>query len=235
MSDRGEDDPNPEAAVKHDLTEWFKENGCKVYWDMNNRWDHPTFQTVGSTERPDLIVPDVPIGYRSNNRTLALEVKVEGGSKIFTAMHQTVRYWKRAVNGDSAFEIDGTPIEPTVFAAANDESPVGRLIDPDHLRTEWGSSEYARNEGWLPETEYNATSAMFNTALRWVSEYAENHPEETNGYGFGMLLASCLDREGPDDCPAVRYADRYYGQTKMRWQVINGGVKSPNSSLHEFR
>lgn len=75
---------------------------------------------------------------------------------------------------------------------------------------------------------------MFNTALRWVSEYADKYPEETNGYGFGMLLASCLDEEGPDDYPAIRYADRYSGQTKMRWQAINLSGNISNSLLNEF-
>jgi len=224
------EDTGPEADVKHYLTEWLTGVGRSVYWDMENPWGHPTFRTVGSTERPDLIVPNAPIGYESSPRTLALEVKAGGGSEMFSAMRQTVRYWKRAVRGESEFEIGGRISKPTVFAVATAESPNGRLIDPDYRRTEWGNSAYARSRGWRPESEYIATAAAFNTASCWVSEYADEHPEETDGVGFGMLLSSCLDEEGPDDLPAVCYLDRWRSSTKMRWNTA--GVKPAEWEKH---
>lgn len=212
------EDAGPEDRVKHELTMWLADHGCTVYWEKSNAWEHPTF--TGGGERPDLIIPDAPIGYRPGvTRVLALEVKTEGGSDVCDGFYQTTRYWRQAVNDEANYQVGGNIIKPSVCALATDASTEGKLFEDDQLRTNWGSSTRQREKGYLPKNEYAGTGMSFRTALRWVAEYREKHSKAARDIGFGALLSSRLDGDSTSR-PAVMFWEHDDQGQKDRWRIM---------------
>lgn len=199
------DDAGPEDIVKHELTDWLTDYGAtNVYWEKANPWNYPTFRTTG-TDRPDLLVTT------ERGLLVAVETKYDN-SGMYRAPPQLQRYWEKHLEGDETYRIDGERVDPDVFALATGSSPEGHLFeaefDSDVLQTwdTWGGSKFARNRGWIPRVEYNATKSVVRVQWQYAAEFIDELGDDSE-VGVGALLSTVLDGETPGRPHLLYYLD----------------------------
>lgn len=206
----------PEEEAKHELTQWMYDHGAiNVYWEKTSKWDYSTFKTE-STDRPDILVETESGGI------IAIEAKSgDDSGNIYAAPSQLQRYWQKFIIGNEIYRVDGENVEPDVFVMATEHAPAGRLYEAtynnDHFQVgdDWGGSQYARDRGWLPDGEYNATKCTIRVMWKYAGAFASEVGGATD-VGIGALLSSRLDG-GDVDVPYLLYwqdGDTYWEELR---------------------
>lgn len=204
----------PEDSVKQDLTEWFTDYGCSVWWEKANAPGHHTFRSEGAADKPDLIVEGGAL-------TAAIEVKPGSDSGgVYDSVPQILRYWSAYTRGDDTYHIDGRRVEPDVFLLATMNSPQGCLYGEgfERFHTFEDMSDGARlaaRKGWIPFAEYGRTKTTVRILWRFAKAEADAEGW-TDTPGIGALLSTTLDGEKHQPSPkALHYVDGY-----QHWEVL---------------
>lgn len=205
-------DPGPEDGKRLELSNWLRSDDVRVYWDRDHDWGWGTFD-INQQHRPDMLID-------SANATYAVEVKVgDDGGKTHDGIAQLVKYWRRYVDGDDEYQVNGKEKEIDAFLLATGNSPYGRIYkaegEGDVLRT--GTSEgrqRAVQAGQLPRREFNATERAIRVMWRLTKE---QRPDAR--CGIGALLSSRLDGDqgGVGQSEPAALFKSHGGQTPDGW------------------
>lgn len=213
-------DPGPEHRTKHELTQWLESHGGRVFWEEQNKWDHPTFsieRNGDSSGTPDLLVL---IG----QQTLVVEYKT--GSRVgqlYDAYPQLRKYWREYVECDLTYHAAGISHRIDGFLTASQHSPKGRLFPryaetrQDHLDMD-ETRQGCYNWGQLPPAEYRMTEQHTRLLWRDVKELVgEDTATADTTPNVGALLSDVLEEASDDPAPALLWNA---GQSNQAWEVL---------------
>lgn len=196
--------PGPEHQEKHQISQWLKKHGGKVWWEEINHWNYPTFKIEqnGSLKqsKPDLVV-------QFDSTTVAAEFKPKRSkSSVYDALLQLHEYWQDHFAFDERYICDGQHVTVDGFVTATGNSIVGHLFngrDEDSLPTEhYGSGRLrAIDKGELPKQEWNMTEQHVRQLWRLRNKTLDGL-NRANAPALGALLSTQLDGD-IDPAPAV--------------------------------
>jgi len=175
----------PEDEVKELLSNWLRQNDCRVYWEKKNENNHPIFKTKYNN-KPDLLI--------SGNYNTAVEVKI-GNSKsnVYNGVIQCLKYWKEYVEGN-IFYINNKPTQIHNFVLATGNVKNGHLYPREYEVpiTPQKFSYYREDatiKGELPLMEWSMTEQSIRLIWRLAKEYSSTE------LGIGGLLSTALDSD----------------------------------------
>jgi len=220
FAETGTPDPGPEHRTKHELTQWLESHGGRVFWEEQNKWDHPTFtikREGDSSGTPDLLI-------LIDQKTVIAEYKT--GSRVgqlYDAYPQLRGYWREYVECNLTYHAAGVSHRIDGFLTASQHSPKGRLfpqyaekrqnyLDMDETRRgcfEWGQ---------LPPAEFSSTQQHTRNLWRDVKEIAgENKATSSKTPNIGVLLSDVLETPSEDPAPALLWNA---GSHNQAWEVL---------------